>query len=116
MTTPKRIDQQRPLSWQDAPEMLSPPMCARVLGQHTNTINKALQAGKIPFTRVGSHRKIKKSDLAEYAGITLDSNGSATPTADILVTYANEIEMAMTLPAAQMLVALEDIAERMKNH
>ena len=113
MSQRKRIDQQKPLTWHDAPDMLTPPMAARVMGMHTNSIEKAMNAGKLAFTRVGRIRKITKVTLATYAGIDLAAvrgeQGSD------LAGYAAGIETAMALPAAEMLMAIQAIVNEMKN-
>ena len=117
MSQRKRIDQQKPLTWHDAPDMLTPPMAARVMGMHTNSIEKAMNAGKLAFTRVGRIRKITKVTLATYAGIDLAAvrgEQGSDPESE-LARYAAGIETAMALPAAEMLMAIQEIVNEMKN-
>lgn len=115
MSQRKRIDEQAPLSWQDAPAMLTPPVAARVLGMHTNSIEKAMSTGRLPFTRVGRIRKITKHALAAHVGLTLNASGGVTTDADTrLATYAAELDAALALSVSEMLAAVQNIADRMK--
>ncbi len=118
MSQRKRIDQQKPLTWHDAPEMLTPPMAARVMGMHTNSIEKAMKAGKLAFTRVGRVRKITKATLAAYAGIDLAAvRGKQGPDPESeLASYAARIETAMAGPGPDDAIeAIRDIVNEMKN-
>ncbi len=114
MATAKNKRTQARLEWKDAPALLTPPQCARLLAQHVNTINNALHAGKIPFTRYGRHRKILLTDLAGYAGIDLAAiRGEPAP--PDLAAYANDLDAAMALPGPDAFEAIQDIVNEMKN-
>lgn len=104
------------LTWQTAPDLLTPPEAAAVVGLHKNSIDRALRAGKIPYHQAGRFRKIRKEDLAAYAGYTLAANGDAAPTADVLTRYAGELEAAQQLPAGPRRTAVADVIARMRNH
>jgi excisionase family DNA binding protein len=122
MPRPKRIDEQKPLSWQDAPAMLTPPQCARVLGMHVNSIDKAIRAGRLSYTKVGRVRKITKQELARFAGITLNSAGGIlTDDGTLLTHYAKKFDKAIErLRDAQdargeALTEIQSIVDEMRN-
>jgi len=85
-----------PLHWQDAPDLLSISQAARLVSAHRNTIDKWMKNGRVPFTHVGTHRRIKKHDLAKAVGLTLDSAGRiATDDGTLLASYAKRFDAAI---------------------